>query len=49
MRQKLLTLICVGFALCACKNEIPRAIPQDPEMEAKIEKILSRIDRKSVV
>ena len=43
MKLKFFALLGLGFALCSCKNEVPRAIPQDPEMEAKIEKILSRM------
>ena len=28
---------------CSCQNEAPRAIPQDKEIEAKIEKLLSKM------
>lgn len=43
MKKNFFALMCLSALLCSCKSEKPRAIPQDPEIEAKIEKLLSKM------
>ena len=43
MKKSIFIFLSIGALLCSCKSEVPRAIPQDKEIEAKIEKILSKM------
>lgn len=43
MNKRFLTILGVGALFCSCKNTVPPAIPQDKEIESKIEKILSKM------
>ena len=43
MKKSILTTLGIWALLCSCQNEAPRAIPQDKEIEAKIEKLLSKM------
>ena len=46
MKKSIFIFLSIGALLCSCKSEVPRAIPQDKEIEAKIEKILSKMTLK---
>lgn len=43
MKKSILTTLGIWALFCSCQNEAPRAIPQDKEIEAKIEKLLSKM------
>lgn len=43
MRKAVIAILAAGAALCSCRETEPRAIPQDREIEKKVEKVLSRM------
>ena len=43
MNKSILTILGVGALFCSCKITVPPAIPQNKEIESKIEKILSKM------